>query len=183
MRIVVAMSGGVDSSAAAALLLEQGHEVIGITLRVWSYESRAQCGSCCSPEDIDDARAVADTLGIPFYVADVEELFKDRVVTQLTSGVGQVAKLRKIDYIQGTAAFRDPRTLNIARVDGKATTLSFEHAVIATRFVRRGQRPIHCDIARDGSAFTYDIMRDGFTHWIEVAEDDPRLDTFIAREP
>jgi tRNA-uridine 2-sulfurtransferase len=80
MRVVVAMSGGVDSSAAAALLKEQGHEVLGITLRVWSYESKAQCGSCCSPEDIDDARAVADALGIPFYVADVEELFKARVV-------------------------------------------------------------------------------------------------------
>lgn len=81
MRIVVAMSGGVDSSAAAALLKEQGHEVIGITLRVWSYESTAQCGSCCSPDDIDDARAVAEKLGIPFYVANVEELFKDRVVS------------------------------------------------------------------------------------------------------
>ncbi len=75
------MSGGVDSSAAAALLKEQGHEVIGITLRVWSYESTAQCGSCCSPDDIDDARAVAESLGIPFYVANVEELFKDRVVS------------------------------------------------------------------------------------------------------
>ena len=59
MRVVVAMSGGVDSSAAAALLKEQGHEVIGITLRVWSYEGAAKCGSCCSPDDIDDARAVA----------------------------------------------------------------------------------------------------------------------------
>ncbi len=81
MRVVVAMSGGVDSSAAAALLKEQGHEVIGITLRVWSYEGAAKCGSCCSPEDIDDARAVADALGIPFYVANAEELFKERVVS------------------------------------------------------------------------------------------------------
>jgi len=80
MRVVVAMSGGVDSSAAAALLVEQGHEVLGITLRVWSYEGAARCGSCCSPEDIDDARAVASKLGIPFYVADAEELFKHRVV-------------------------------------------------------------------------------------------------------
>jgi tRNA-uridine 2-sulfurtransferase len=81
MRIVVAMSGGVDSSAAAALLKEQGHEVIGITLRVYAYEKKKKCGSCCSPEDIDDARHVADALGIPFYVADVESLFKERVIT------------------------------------------------------------------------------------------------------
>jgi tRNA-specific 2-thiouridylase len=80
MRVVVAMSGGVDSSAAAALLVEQGHEVLGITLRVWSYAGAARCGSCCSPDDIDDARAVATRLGIPFYVADAEELFKHRVV-------------------------------------------------------------------------------------------------------
>lgn len=80
MRVVVAMSGGVDSSAAAALLKEQGHEVIGITLRVWSYEGAARCGSCCSPDDIDDARAVAEALGIPFYVANVEELFQAQVV-------------------------------------------------------------------------------------------------------
>jgi tRNA-uridine 2-sulfurtransferase len=80
MRVVVAMSGGVDSSAAAALLKEQGHEVLGITLRVWSYEGAARCGSCCSPEDIDDARAVAVKLGIPFYVADAEELFRRQVV-------------------------------------------------------------------------------------------------------
>ncbi len=81
MRVVVAMCGGVDSSAAAALLKEQGHDVIGMTLRVWSYEDKAKCGSCCSPDDIEDARRVAETLGIPFYVANVEELFKERVVS------------------------------------------------------------------------------------------------------
>lgn len=80
MRFVVAMSGGVDSSAAAALLKDQGHEVIGITLRVWSYAGAARCGSCCSPEDVDDARSVAEKLGIPFYVANAEDLFRERVV-------------------------------------------------------------------------------------------------------
>lgn len=74
------MSGGVDSSAAAALLKEQGHEVIGITLRVFSSEKPKRGGSCCSPDDIDDARHVADALGIPFYVADVEGLFQQKVI-------------------------------------------------------------------------------------------------------
>ena len=60
MRVVVAMSGGVDSSAAAALLKEQGHEVIGMTLRVWSYESTAQCGSCCSPTSCANGFNVAE---------------------------------------------------------------------------------------------------------------------------
>jgi tRNA-uridine 2-sulfurtransferase len=86
MRVVVAMSGGVDSSAAAALLQEAGHEVLGITLRVWSYGDSARCGSCCSPEDIDDARSVASALGIPFYVADAEELFRERVVQPFVTG-------------------------------------------------------------------------------------------------
>ena len=81
MRIVVAMSGGVDSSAAAALLQEQGHEVLGITLRVWSDEGAAKCGRCCGPDDIEDARAVARALGIAHYVASAEELFRERVVT------------------------------------------------------------------------------------------------------
>jgi tRNA-specific 2-thiouridylase len=74
------MSGGVDSSVAAALLHEQGHEVIGISLRVWSYEGPARCGSCCAPEDVDDARQVCEALGIPFYVAQAEELFREKVV-------------------------------------------------------------------------------------------------------
>ena len=82
-RVLVAMSGGVDSSAAAALLVEQGYEVIGVTMQVWDY---SQCnieeglGTCCSSSDVDDARSVADTLGIPFYVIDCEEEFKEKVI-------------------------------------------------------------------------------------------------------
>jgi len=87
-RIVVAMSGGVDSSVAAALLKEQGHEVIGIMLRLWSESSvtedddieRVVQNKCCSLESVDDARRVARLLDIPFYLVNVEEEFKTSIV-------------------------------------------------------------------------------------------------------
>ncbi|HET7219277.1 MAG TPA: dihydrolipoyl dehydrogenase [Vicinamibacterales bacterium] len=82
------------------------------------------------------ASAWGVTFAPPAIEVDKVRAFKEKVVTQLTGGVGQVAKLRKINYIQGTAAFRDPRTLDITGVDGKNSTLSFEHAIIAT-----GSRP------------------------------------------
>ena len=80
MRVLVAMSGGVDSSAAAALLASEGHEVVGVSLRVHDFSDRARGRSCCAPDDLEDARAVARRLGIPFYVANVEEEFGRRVV-------------------------------------------------------------------------------------------------------
>ncbi len=85
MRVVVAMSGGVDSSAAAALLHEQGHEVIGVALRLSRSDRPSAPGRCCSPDDLDDARAVADTLGIPFYVFETTELFEEKVIRPFVS--------------------------------------------------------------------------------------------------
>lgn len=74
------MSGGVDSSAAAALLVDQGHEVVGVSMRVHDFSDRSRGRTCCAPDDLEDARGVARHLGIPFYVANVEEEFGRRVV-------------------------------------------------------------------------------------------------------
>ncbi|MBZ0271332.1 tRNA 2-thiouridine(34) synthase MnmA [bacterium] len=79
-RVLVAMSGGVDSSVAAALLAREGWEVIGATMRVVAGSESARCGSCCSPDDIHDARRVADAIGIPHYTFNVAERFEDEVV-------------------------------------------------------------------------------------------------------
>ena len=83
--VVVAMSGGVDSAVAAALLARQGIPLVGITLRVWPSRRpaalQARFDSCCSPDAVEDARAVAERLGIPFYVLNYEEEF-DREVIQ-----------------------------------------------------------------------------------------------------
>jgi tRNA-specific 2-thiouridylase len=81
MRIVVAMSGGVDSSVVAGLLHEQGHEVIGVTLQLYDHGAAIQKkGACCAGQDIHDARDVADRLGFAHYVIDAEQRFRDAVI-------------------------------------------------------------------------------------------------------
>ncbi len=89
-RVVVAMSGGVDSSVAAALLVRQGYDVIGIMLRLWAEEARPDAernaNRCCAPEAIADARAIAKWLGIPFYDIHAEHVFKQRVVDSWIAG-------------------------------------------------------------------------------------------------
>lgn len=79
-RVVVGLSGGVDSSVAAQLLVDQGHEVIGLFMRNWHDESVTLHNECPWIEDSNDAMAVADKLGIPFQVLDLSEQYKDRIV-------------------------------------------------------------------------------------------------------
>lgn len=86
--VVVAMSGGVDSSVAAALLVEQGYHVVGLMLRLWA-EQGGSANRCCTPDAVADARRVADVLGIPFYVRNYKQIFKQTVVDFFIDGYTQ----------------------------------------------------------------------------------------------
>ncbi|MEX0784995.1 MAG: asparagine synthase-related protein, partial [Dehalococcoidia bacterium] len=91
-RVMVAMSGGVDSAVAAGLLAREGYEVIGVTMRLWAQEdplAPRYHRRCCSVEDIDDARAAADALGIPHYVLNMEREFGARVVDYFVEEYGR----------------------------------------------------------------------------------------------
>jgi tRNA-specific 2-thiouridylase len=88
-KVVVAMSGGVDSSVAAALLKQQGYDVTGMMLRLWSEAGQAESNRCCTPDSMAQARRVAAILDIPFYAIDVKELFRSTVVQAFLDGYAQ----------------------------------------------------------------------------------------------
>ncbi len=156
MRVVVAMSGGVDSSVAAALLKEQGHEVLGMTLKVWSHGDSASCGRCCSPEDIDDARAVADKIGIPFYVANVEELFKERVVNpfvqQYLAGKTPIPCVACNQDVKFGFLLKRARSLGAKLATGHYARISERGGVL---HLERG-----ADAAKDQSYFLFTLGQD-----------------------
>ena len=82
-KVVVGMSGGVDSSVAAYLLKEQGYDVIGVTMQIWEDEEQQRTeenGGCCGLSAVDDARRVADRLEIPYYVMNFKQEFQEKVV-------------------------------------------------------------------------------------------------------
>ena len=97
-KVVIGMSGGVDSSVAAYLLKEQGYDVIGVTMQIWQedkdYTERE--GGCCSLSAVDDARRVANKIGIPFYVMNFRDSFKEKVIDYFRLSVDYTSIFRRI---------------------------------------------------------------------------------------
>ncbi|MGH7118532.1 MAG: tRNA 2-thiouridine(34) synthase MnmA [Acetobacteraceae bacterium] len=157
MRILVAMSGGVDSAATAGLLAEAGHEVIGITLQLYQSGPRRHRGACCAGEDIHDARRVADHLGIPHYVIDAEARFRAAVIEDFAASYARGETPVPCVRCNQTVKFGDLSAL--ARELG-AEALATGHYVRRTDGAEGPEMHRARDLVRDQSWFLFALTRE-----------------------
>ncbi|MAM35122.1 MAG: tRNA 2-thiouridine(34) synthase MnmA [Micavibrio sp.] len=154
-RVVVAMSGGVDSSVTAALLHEEGYDVIGVTLQLYDYGAAIERkGACCAGQDIYDAKRVAEELGFPHYVLDYEDNFKDSVIDDFVETYLQGQTPIPCVKCNQTVKFRD--LLKVAK-DLNADCMATGHYIQRVVNEKTGQSELHraIDPTKDQSYFLF----------------------------